>query len=482
MKILFCIYQLDYADHLAVAYLSAIAKQRNHVTRLCCLRHSDLTASVMEQRPDVVAYSANIYGFEEMVAAHKAAKHRHRFISIMGGPHPTFAPETFAHAGVDAYCVGEGELAFNDFLACVEEGRTFKDVTNLITAAGRNPLRPLIRDLDSLPFPDRDLTLADSFLKETAKKTFYTTRGCPYRCKYCCNNTYHALYRGKGPAVRRFSVERIIREIEYVKSRYRTEFIKFGDDIFAIKADDWLKTFSEQYAKRVAIPFNCYLRIDRVKKEVLQLLKAAGCYSVHLSLDSTSELVREKILGRQMRKVDVVAALEMIHGFGIHTWVNFMLAAPESTLQDDLNTIRIARAAHVTYAAYSTTVPMKGTDLYDYCLSHRLIDPDSHKSDMTGCTQPSTLKCFSPKEKKIRYNIYLLGAIVARMPRFLGEIAIRLMRIVPPNRVFVRMRDIYYKYSIENQIFKLHRAKPPARPSCAAATPSMIVCGEKKTA
>ncbi|MFZ1985429.1 MAG: hypothetical protein WAU91_13510, partial [Desulfatitalea sp.] len=135
----------------------------------------------------------------------------------------------------------------------------------------------------------------------------------------------------------------------------------------------------------------------------------------------------------------------------------------------------------VTYAAYSTTVPMKGTDLYDYCLSHRLIDPDIHKSDMTGCTQPSTLKCFSEKEKQIRYNIYLLGAIIARLPRFWGEIAIRLIRIVPPNRWFIRLRDIYYKYSIENKIFKLHRAKKPVMAFRAAPTPSMIACGEKKS-
>ncbi|MDA8140092.1 MAG: radical SAM protein [Desulfobacteraceae bacterium] len=466
MRILFCIYQLDYADHIALAYLSAIAKQKGHATFLCCMQDRELSAAIAEYQPDIVAYSANVYGFEQMVAAHKKAKANHRFISIMGGPHPTYVPETFAQAEVDAYCVGEGELAFGDFLDCIEKGQPFDGVPNLITAKGANPVRPLIRDLDTLPFPDRDLTLANSFLKNTPKKTFYATRGCPYRCKYCCNNAYHALYRGKGPAVRRFSVERIIREIEYVKSRYRTEFIKFGDDIFAIKADEWLKEFSDQYVRRIGIPFNCYLRIDRVKPEVLQLLKSAGCYSVHLSIDSTSSLVREKILGRQMKEIDLIAPLKLIRSYGINTWVNFMLAAPESTLQDDLNTIRVAREGRVTYAAYSTTVPMKGTELYDYSVAHRLIDPVTHKGDMTGCTQPTALQGFTEREKNIRYNVYLLGAIIAKLPPIFHEIAMGLIRIIPPNRLFKKMRDAFYKYSIENTIFRLHRPV-----ECKASSP-----------
>lgn len=455
MNILFCIYQLDYADHISLAYLSAIAKGLGHTTHLCCLQTDNLSRKVGEHRPEVVAFSANIYGFEEMVWEHKKALKTKPYISIMGGPQPTFEPKTYDFSGVDAYCIGEGEAAFRDFLVCVQKGKSFDNVPNLITGKSKNSVRPLIRNLDELPFPDRDLTLSNSFLKDTSKKTFYTTRGCPYQCNYCCNNKYHDLYRGKGPAVRRFSAERIIREIEYVRSRYRTEFIKFGDDIFAIKADAWLEEFCNKYAERVAIPFNCYLRIDRVNEKILTLLKKAGCYSVHLSLDSSSSKVQERILGRQMKSINVVGQLKMIRKFGINTWVNFMLAAPESSLQDDLDSIQISKKGHVTYAAYSTTVPMKGTQLYDYCVKRNLIDPQSHKSDMSGCWKISSLKCFSQKEKNIRYNIFLLGAIIAILPGWLASIAIEMVKIIPPNPFFVNLRTRFYKFSIENKIFRV---------------------------
>jgi anaerobic magnesium-protoporphyrin IX monomethyl ester cyclase len=456
MKILFVIYELDFADHIAISYLSSIAKARGHETYLCILKDHDLSNIVENVRPDIIAYSANIYGFDELVEAHKFSKRKYSFISIMGGPHPTFNPDTFLHSEVDAYCVGEGEFAFRDFLERIEKSEPFDDVLNLITRKSSNPVRPLIKNLDDLPLPDRDLSLSNSFLKDTAKKTFYTTRGCPFKCNYCCNNYYRQLYKGKGPLVRRFSAERIIQEIEYVKNRYRTEFIKFGDDLFALNADDWLEEFSEKYRKRVSLPFNCYLRLDTVTEELLKLIKKAGCYSVHLSVDSMSELVREEILGRQMRKVDIAEQLKMIRSFGINTWVNYMLAAPKSTLEDDINTIELSREADVTYASYSTTVPMNGTKLYDYCVENDLIDLVSHRSDMTGCYEQSTLKCFSERERAVRYNIYLLGAIIAKLPNPFFRLALQMIKVIPPNHIFKKLRSIFYLYSIENKIFKLH--------------------------
>lgn len=458
MKILFCIYQLDFADHIALAYLSAVAKEMGHERFLCILKNENLSDAIDRIHPDVVAYSANVWGFDEMVAAHHAARKIRPFLSIMGGPQPTIDPATFGRAQVDAYCVGEGELAFRDFLERVNAGLPFDDVPNLITASQSNPVRSLIPNLDDLPFPDRDLTLANSFLKTTPKKTFYATRGCPYACTYCCNNYYHVLYRGKGTLVRRFSVDRVIREIEYVRDRYKMNFVKFGDDVFAIRADEWLDEFAEQYVRKIAIPFNCYLRFDMVNDQLLTVLKKAGCFSVHLSVDSTSEHVREKILGRKMRKVDVPVILKRINDFGINTWVNYMLAAPESLLQDDLSSIEVSRKGKVTYAAYSTTVPMNGTALYDYCLRNALIDPKTHKGDMTGCNRPTTLSCFSQKEKNIRFNIYLLGAIITRLPSPLYQFALWLIKVVPPNKLFLKLRQKYYVYSIENRIFKLHSA------------------------
>jgi radical SAM superfamily enzyme YgiQ (UPF0313 family) len=456
MKILFVIESLDFADHIAISYLSAIAKQLNNLTYFCSLENSDLTSVVNDIKPDIIAYSANIAGFPKIINAHKEVKKLHNFISIMGGPQATFSPETFPESGMDSYCVGEGEYAFRDFIQRVKKKEPFDDVENLITKKNSNPVRPLIKNLDELPPADRDLVLSNSFLKNTPKKTFYTTRGCPFKCKYCCNNYYHKLYQGKGPIVRRFSVERIIQEIEDVRKKYRMDFIKFGDDLFVLKANAWLEEFVEKYSKRIGIPFNCYLRFDTVEEKLLKLLKKAGCFSVHLSLDSTSDYVREEMLGRKMRKVDVVEKLRSIRKYGINTWVNYMLAVPESTLQNDLETITISKKAKVTYPSYSTTDPIKGTELYRYCVERGYID-SSYQGDMSKCSERSPISCFSKKEKDIRHNIYLLGALISKLPYPFDKIAVLLIKVVPPNKIFKMMRKYFYEYSIRNTIFKIPR-------------------------
>ena len=232
------------------------------------------------------------------------------------------------------------------------------------------------------------------------------------------------------------------------------EFVKFGDDVFVNKADDWLQEFAEKYPVRIGIPFNCYLRIDSITEEVLKLLQKANCYSVHLSVDSTSRLVRERILHRRMLTENIVEKLKLVHGYGINTWVNYMLAVPESTVQDDLDTIRMSREGKVTYSSYSTAVPMKGTSLHEYCVGRGYIAKD-FEADMSEVTQKSVLNCFSEKEKNIRYNIWLLGPILARVPSLLAKVGSFLIKHTRPNRLYRILRDRYYKYSIENTIFRV---------------------------
>lgn len=264
------------------------------------------------------------------------------------------------------------------------------------------------------------------------------------------------MYKGKGKAVRRFAVDRVIEEMIKVKEKYTMTFVKIGDDLFASKADEWLENFAEQYKQKINLPFNCFLRLDIVNDNILRLLKYAGCFSVHLSVDSTSEYVRQNILRRQMKQTDIIQQMIMIKKYGINTFVNFMLAAPGSTLEDDLDTMVYGKAGKVTYTSYSTTQPMPKTDLYKYCVENNLI-PLNYCGDLSRTTSKSDLLCFSKKEKDIRHNILLLGAIIAKMPFPIDKILIYLIKIIPPNILFMKARKIFYNYSMSHRIFKLTR-------------------------
>ena len=114
MKVLFVVGETGYSDNIAIAYLSGIAKQLNHSTFFCTLDKDNLFEKIKEIKPDVVAYSANIFSYNDIVSEHKKARKKFNYISIMGGPHPTLDPGTFSESGMDAYCIGEGEHAFKD--------------------------------------------------------------------------------------------------------------------------------------------------------------------------------------------------------------------------------------------------------------------------------------------------------------------------------------------------------------------------------
>ena len=146
MKILFVLHDLGFADHVSVAHLSAIAKQLGHETSFSLL--GDFTEALERVEPDIVAYSVNLMGYKSIVEANTRERSKRSFISIMGGPQPTFSPETFSQSGMDAYCVGEGDYAFRDFLLNIDN---FHSVDNLITRLGKNKVRPLISDLGELP-------------------------------------------------------------------------------------------------------------------------------------------------------------------------------------------------------------------------------------------------------------------------------------------------------------------------------------------
>lgn len=447
---------IEYGDYVSVSYISSIAKQKGHTVDICILDDDDIFSVVKNMNPDLIAYSANILGYDNMVEVNNILKKSYDYISIMGGPQPTFCPELYPTSGMDVFCIGEGEYAFAEFIDKVENGESYDDVLNLITKNKSNPIRNLISNLDDLPMPDRGLTIEHSFIKDSSKKSVFTSRGCPFSCAYCYNDHYNKMYRGKGKMVRRFSVGRIMDEIKMLQKNYNVDFIKFGDDLFAAKADDWLKEFSKRYKEEIGLPFNCYLRLDMVNDELLTLLKDAGCYSVHLSIDSISKYIREKVLNRKWRDVNIYEKLKLVHSYGINTWVNFMLSAPESTVEDDLGSIKLARKAGISHLNYSTTIPIRNTKLFEYCVSNGFINSD-YAGDIGEAWGKSPLSCFSKKEKNIRYNIFCLGPIATKLPWPFYFIAMQLIKRVPSNRIFRKIRDWYWNYSVHHYIFKLEK-------------------------
>ena len=164
MKILF-IYRtasLDVTDPLGIMSISAVLKRAGHTVDLLIPNlESNLFKKVRSFAPDIIGFSVTTGSEDYYLEMIRRLKEELSFTAVFGGPHPTFFPDVLQCEGLDAICRGEADEAIVEFADRMEKGLDITGVMNFhVKVDGRihqNPLRPLIRDLDTLPFVDRDI-------------------------------------------------------------------------------------------------------------------------------------------------------------------------------------------------------------------------------------------------------------------------------------------------------------------------------------
>lgn len=369
MKILFVMVKEDYIDPMNIELLSALAKREGAETFLNVLEHNNLREEVKKIRPDVVAYSAKTGESNVMYRANRWIKSelRDSVVTVMGGPHPTFnhtrmrlyqedlrlseslsgaRPLSIEDTWLDVLAIGEADETWPMMLRAIQRGESLDSIPNTVTKGNRNPegkvaLKDRTNFLDDLPYLDRELVYEKTRLKEFGMRSFMASRGCPFICTYCFNAKFNQIYRGKGKTVNRYSVERLLAELEDMVRRHPTQFIKFYDDVFTFRSDEWLHEFAKEYPKRIGLPFHCLTRADLVRRDplIVELLKQAGIKSMSMSIESGNPFVREHILKRGMSEEDIRFAFELCHKNNIHTFSNTILAIPAPLLpySDDQN-------------------------------------------------------------------------------------------------------------------------------------------------
>ena len=164
MRVLFVTQQIDYEPQ-GIMHLSSALKAAGHQVALAVEAHEDPVAVAREFRPGIVGYTVITGSQQYYLQLNRRIKQEIDVFSAFGGPHPTFFPEMIEEEGVDGICIGEGEEAIVDLANVLEDGGPgglqnpsipnwhFKLNGEIV----RNPVRPYVDDLDSLPLPDRDL-------------------------------------------------------------------------------------------------------------------------------------------------------------------------------------------------------------------------------------------------------------------------------------------------------------------------------------
>ena len=402
MRILFIYPDISGVEHYGapkyysgLGSISAVLKAAGHETALLYLQHEwsqqAFVAAIAEASPQIVGFSCTTHQYPYALRYAHALKASYPEILILcGGVHATLVPdEVIADSVWDIVCVGEGEYSLRDLMARLEAGAPYLDVPNLwINQDGktiRNPLRPLIADLDELPFVDRELFDYDALLAANGGWVdLIAGRGCPYRCSYCCNHALQERYRGLGRYVRMRSVAHVLDEIRALAKRYPVRVINFQDDVLTLDRR-WTLAFCEGYGAEFNFPFWVNARVESLLDEkVVAALAAAGCAGVRVGVENGDESLRKSVLKRTMSNADFVTAFRLARRHGLKTYTCNMIGVPGETPETIQATIALNRLLAPDGFQFSVFFPYPMTELYETCVSQDLIRPDAQAASYYG--------------------------------------------------------------------------------------------------
>jgi len=308
---------------------------------------------------------------------------------IWGGIHPTIDPEScFPHA--DYVCIGEGIRTIVDFANAVSGGRDPRQTPNLCYQEDgqikRNPLHPLIENLDQLPICEHipkngfaqensgDISPIDRrVLKKHGRyqERFYdiaTTLGCQMNCTFCCSPFLSNLYHSH--RVRRRGLENIIQELESAVHKYPyIELINFQDENFLSHSLDFFKSFRDEYRKRVNRSFMFACTPIFVTREKIASLKEAGLVWIRMGLESGSDRTLREVYKRKSSSRHFLNAMEIFNEFKIACYCDVIVDNPFETAGDNLETIKtLIETVRPYYLQMFSLTTYNGTELYDRTL------------------------------------------------------------------------------------------------------------------
>lgn len=433
--------------------LSAVLKQAGHDVGLTVASIEDPIAYAVQYRPDILGYSVmtgSQRGYFELnrrirgvLDPQYISEGRPLPLSVFGGPHPTFFPEMIAEPGVDGVCIGEGEGAIVDLANALDDSSAPRkgalgrfDIPNWWFKVNgeifKNPVRPLIQDLSSLPHGDRELIYGKHRGLATSRiKHFMSSRGCPYNCTYCFNHAYYEIYRGLRRGYQR-KVDDVIAEVNEVRARWPLEQVVFLDDIFIIH-NEWLEELADKWPRLVGLPFFCNVRANLLVKEPrkVELLKRAGCHTVSMGIETANDRIRVEMLKRRMTREEIIQAGRMVRAAGMHITGSNILALPTSTLQDDLDTMHLNTEAQVSYAYALLFQPYPGTELGKFTQDSGLMAGTF--DDIGEIAWDHSILAFEEEDKRAREHLQRLFALGVEWP-WLEPFIRRLIRL-PHTRV-----------------------------------------------
>jgi radical SAM superfamily enzyme YgiQ (UPF0313 family) len=378
--------QINYWQPLGTLYVASSLLKAGHTVQFlngAFLGHAEILNTLRKFKPEFIGIYSTTFGWNKALQTASDIKHvlKDVFIAV-GGPYPVAMQEKCLRDSrdIDAVVTGEGEITVAEILDRLTRNKDLQGVEGVIIRNGedfiKNPPRPLISDLDSLPFPAREL-LGDAkdyipppaTYKRKPVAVIITARGCNRRCIFCFQ-----IDKQRKSGIRYRSVENVLQEIEHcLKQGYKE--IKFIDDTLAADYDRAMQLAKEIKQRKLNFTWFASACVHQVDKPLLKAFKSAGCWAILLGAESGVQknlnTIRKGITLAQTKKA-VQAAKEV----GLTVYTPFIFGIPGETFEDGLKTIEFACELNPDIANFHALTPFPGTELHDNIEKYGTVSGD----------------------------------------------------------------------------------------------------------
>lgn len=367
-----------YASMLEIGVLhQMLADARHEVTTACCGWYDEYPPTFENLGPKelgiIVAYldEFNWQACRQIFAPLRKDYPHARFAAV--GPYVTLAPESVIRSGVfDFLIAGEPYSAFFELVTVLEKNEGFSHVRNLWWRKSdeeivRNPLRPLIDNLDVLPLPNRSL-LAEDWDQFPDERTLFlrASLGCPHECIFCFVPILKRAYSGKGEFHRVRAAAHVVGELLGELRRGSYYRVVFTDEIFPT-SKVWLRTFVQHLKGITLPPWEATVAVDHVDREVLELLKTAGCSRLHLGIETGNESFRKRLATRNTLGANLTSFCEMAEELCISVVAHVMVGLPLESSPLAEETLSVLQHLKIHAIQWHLFWPIDKTPLGEHC-------------------------------------------------------------------------------------------------------------------
>lgn len=374
---------------------------------------NDLRKRISRLAPDLVGFTMSTLDYAEALRLIRSVKRGFGVDVVVGGPHVSCLREALLEEcpEIDFGVVMEGEQTLMELIW----GKPPRDIPGLLFRTDRGIVftgeRPFIRDLDAIPFPRYRKFEMHKYLKRSVGVV--TSRGCPHRCTYC------PVRLTSGNRMRLRSAESVLEEISYWSGRGRRA-IDIWDDNFTIsrkRVRAICDRIIREGPRRLVLNLPNGVRADRVDREMLRKMKAAGFRKIAFGVEGGNDRIL-RLLRKGERLETIERAIRNACDAGLDVILFFLIGTPGETMRDIEDSFRLALRYPVAGANFYNLIPFPRTELFE--LVNRkgwlLREPGEY---LNAASQFANAPCFSTPElsERERIRAFRLAARVSRRVR-----------------------------------------------------------------